>query len=137
MSEEKNKKKKKKLDNITSEARRRQAKKILQGKMPIEMEQVGVEEPTVDESASTFSEFSDRQGMPSDYNLSVGRAMNIADQYDKLNKERAMEKEASLKRGGLKSGGLARKKRSKENGKVRGAGIARKGIRQCKMVKAK
>ena len=130
----KNKNKKKTLDPETTKARKRQAKEVLMGSIPQELTQAGVKSPTVDESAATFSEFTNKKGMPSDYGLAVGRAMNIADQYDKLNKERAMKKEASLD---LSGGGLARKKRSKENGKVRGAGIAQKGVRKCKMVKAK
>ena len=111
------------LDPETSKARRRQAKKVLRGKIPKELAQAGVESPTVDESAATFSKFTNRQGMPSDYGVAVGRAMNIADQYDTLNKKRAMEKEAALS--------------MKKGGKVRGAGIAQKGIKKCKMVKAK
>ena len=116
-------KKKKTLDPETSKARRRQAKEVLRGNIPKELTQAGVKSPTVDESAATFSKFTNRQGMPSDYGVAVGRAMNIADQYDTLNKKRAMEKEAALS--------------MKKGGKVRGAGIAQKGIKKCKMVKAK
>ena len=119
-------KKKKTLDPETSKARRRQAKEVLRGNIPKELTQAGVKEPTVDESVATFSKFRSpsRQGTrTSDYGLAVGRAMNIADQYDTLNKKRATEKEAALS--------------MKKGGKVRGAGIAQKGIKKCKMVKAK
>jgi hypothetical protein len=90
------------------------------------MKQVGVTEPTVDESSSTFSKLTNRQGMPSDYGLAMGRAMNVANQYDTKNMKRATEKEDALNMAG--GGGLM-----KYGHGGRGIGITKKGVKPCKM----
>ena len=118
------------LDPVTSEARRKQAQKVLQGKMPIEMKQVGVTEPSIGQSMDSYGNLvspkNPRDVMPTFGNIKLGRAMNIANQYDTKNMKRATEKEDALNMAG--GGGLMKYGKG-----GRGVGIAKKGVKPCKM----
>ena len=118
------------LDPVTSEARRKQAQKVLQGKMPIEMKQVGVTEPSIGQSMDSYGNLvspkNPRDVMPTEGNIKLGRAMNIANQYDTKNMKRATEKEDALNMAG--GGGLMKYGKG-----GRGVGIAKKGVKPCKM----
>lgn len=118
------------LDPVTSEARRKQAQKVLQGKMPIEMKQVGVTEPSIGQSMDSYGRLvspkNPRDVMPTEGNIKLGRAMNIANQYDTKNMKRATEKEDALNMAG--GGGLMKYGKG-----GRGVGIAKKGVKPCKM----
>lgn len=111
------------LDPTTTKARKRQVKKIVEGGIPQEMKQVGVTEPSIEQSMDSYGKIASpenpRDVMPTEGNIKLGRIMNVANQYDTKNMERATAKEDALG--------------YKEGGKVRGAGIAKRGVRPAKM----
>ena len=121
------------LDPTTSEARFKQIDQIRTSKpgdkIPQEMTQAGVTEPSVGDSLDSFAKFVDpknpRNVMPTMEGQVLGRRMNIGQQYNTKNMERATAKEDALNRAG---GG-----RIKYGHGGRGIGITKKGVKPCKM----
>jgi hypothetical protein len=118
------------LDPTTTKARRKQVKKIVKGGIPQEFKQVGVTEPSIEQSMDSYGKIASpenpRDVMPTEGNIKLGRAMNIANQYDTKNMKRATEKEDALNMAG--GGGLM-----KYGHGGRGIGITKKGVKPCKM----
>ena len=118
------------LDPTTSKARKRQLKKMVKGGIPQEFTQAGVTEPSIEQSmdsyGKTVSPENPRDVMPTEGNIKFGRLVNIANQYDTKNMKRATEKEDALNRAG--GGGLMKYGKG-----GRGVGIAKKGVKPCKM----
>mgnify|MGYP003111032133 FL=1 len=118
------------LDPTTTKARRRQVKKIVEGGIPQEMKQVGVTEPSMEKSMDSYGKLvspdNPRDVMPTEGNIKLGRIMNVANQYDTKNMKRATEKEDALNMAG--GGGLMKYGKG-----GRGVGIAKKGVKPCKM----
>lgn len=119
-----------KLDPITTKARGNQLKKMVKGGIPQEFTQAGVTEPSIEQSmdsyGKTVSPENPRDVMPTEGNIKFGRLVNIANQYDTKNMKRATEKEDALNMAG--GGGLM-----KYGHGGRGVGIAKKGVKPCKM----
>ena len=118
------------LDPITTKARGRQLKKMVKGGIPQEFTQAGVTEPSIEQSmdsyGKTVSPENPRDVMPTEGNIKFGRLVNIANQYDTKNMKRATEKEDALNMAG--GGGLMKYGKG-----GRGVGIAKKGVKPCKM----